>query len=57
VVFAVTEGGETSSVIGTIMHAANEYKEEDEDFEEARKRLYFVFNNTAEVIEPFDRSR
>ena len=37
----VTEGGETSSVIGTILAARELYFRE----EEAKKKLFFVFNN------------
>lgn len=53
--FAVTEGGETSSVIGTILTAHRQY-EEGQD-EESRKRLFFIFNNPMEVLEPFHRSK
>ncbi|MGQ9578495.1 MAG: hypothetical protein ACUVWQ_07725 [Candidatus Aminicenantales bacterium] len=104
VIFAVTEGGETSSVIGAILEAAemwsekrrekvtgikerkksgplNEFgtngeknwatiKSEDcrrgqeslpdipeEIKDEARRHLYFVFNNPEELLWPFERSR
>jgi N-acetylmuramic acid 6-phosphate (MurNAc-6-P) etherase len=60
VVFCVTEGGETSSVIGTILAALGQYGDGDLDDErcaEARRRLYFVYNNPDEVLRPFDRSR
>ncbi len=104
VVFAVTEGGETSSVIGAILEAAEMWlekpgkngigKKEEKpgghprengtgtdknsgsqrprgDFErqnsppeireelkdEARRHLYFVFNNPEELLFPFERSR
>lgn len=43
-VFAITEGGETSSVIGTILAAP-------------QGRLFFIYNNPDPVLLPFDRSR
>jgi phosphoheptose isomerase len=55
VVFAITEGGETSSVIGTILAARKQYHVDDAD--EASKNLYFIFNNPDEVLMPFERSR
>ncbi|MEW6455319.1 MAG: hypothetical protein AB1410_01215 [Acidobacteriota bacterium] len=58
VVFCVTEGGETSSVIGTILAALNQYgKLDKEKIEVARKNLYFIYNNPDEVLIPFERSR
>lgn len=57
VVFCVTEGGETSSVIGTILGALEQYGDLDDAVrEEARRRLYFVYNNPDEVLRPFHRS-
>jgi len=53
VVFAITEGGETSSVIGTILAARNMYH----DPKEAAKHLYFIYNNPDEVLLPLERSR
>lgn len=53
IVFAVTEGGETSSVIGTILAASEYYT----DPEEARAHLFFVYNNPDEVLMPLHRSR
>lgn len=53
VVICVTEGGETSSVIGTA-HAARALYD---DAEVARSRVFFVYNNPDEVLRPFDRSR
>lgn len=50
VVFAVTEGGETSAVIGTILAAAKFYNQPTEN-------LYFIYNNPDSVLLPFDRSR
>ena len=49
-VFAVTEGGETSAVIGTALAAA------DQAGADAR-RTWFVYNNPDEVLRPFERSR
>jgi len=51
-VMCITEGGETSSVIGTILAARQMY----EDAEEAAKRLFFVFNNPENVLRVLDRS-
>jgi N-acetylmuramic acid 6-phosphate (MurNAc-6-P) etherase len=57
VVICVTEGGETSSVIGTILAALAQYGELDpKAIETARKNLYFVYNNPDEVLRPFQRS-
>jgi N-acetylmuramic acid 6-phosphate etherase len=57
VVFCVTEGGETSSVIGTILGALGQYGILDEAKQaEARKRLYYVYNNPDQVLRPFTRS-
>ncbi len=50
VVFAVTEGGETSAVIGTALAAADQ-RGADTD------RVWFVYNNPDEVLRPFERSR
>ena len=49
----MTEGGETSSVIGTILEAYSFYDEGDQ----AADHLFFVYNNPDEVLLPFDRSR
>jgi N-acetylmuramic acid 6-phosphate (MurNAc-6-P) etherase len=58
VVICVTEGGETSSVIGTILAALDEWKgTESYDPQEAKKKLYFVYNNPDSKLLPFDRSR
>jgi len=58
VVICVTEGGETSSVIGTVLAALEESKgEPGYDPEESRERLYFVYNNPDDRLMPFDRSR
>ena len=58
VVICVTEGGETSSVIGTVLAALDQGKSEPGfDPEASRKRLYFVYNNPDDRLLPFDRSR
>ena len=58
VVIAVTEGGETSSVIGTVLAALDQWKT-GAGFDPAlsRKRLYFVYNNPDDRLRPFARSR
>ena len=58
VVFAITEGGETSSVIGAVLAAREQYGELSPDsLEDVRSRLYFMYNNPDEVLQAFDRSR
>jgi N-acetylmuramic acid 6-phosphate etherase len=58
VVICVTEGGETSSVIGTILAALDEWKEGGlYDPAETRKNLFFVYNNPDDRLLPFLRSR
>lgn len=58
VVICVTEGGETSSVIGTILAALNQWKEGNAfNSQQTKKKLYFVYNNPDERLIPFDRSR
>ena len=58
VVICVTEGGETSSVIGTILAALDQWKQDQNyDPENTRKKLYFVYNNPDEKLRPFHRSR
>lgn len=57
-VFCVTEGGETSSVIGTILAALKQYGSRSEkNDEEAVRNLYFAYNNPDEKLLPFDRSK
>ena len=46
-------GGETSSVIGTILSARKLYSDENE----ARKNLFFVFNNPQTDLLHLDRAR
>ncbi|MBK8975635.1 MAG: hypothetical protein IPM29_06890 [Planctomycetes bacterium] len=55
VVVCVTEGGETSSVIGTVLAARAQYGPGESDA--ARRRLFFVYNNPDDVLRPYDRSR
>lgn len=55
-VFCVTEGGETSSVIGTILYALSQYDEKEKG-EISRKNLYFVYNNPDNILVNFERSR
>jgi N-acetylmuramic acid 6-phosphate etherase len=58
VVICVTEGGETSSVIGTVLAALDDWKRGAEfDPAESRKHLYFIYNNPDDRLMPFDRSR
>ncbi|RPJ54666.1 MAG: hypothetical protein EHM24_31465, partial [Acidobacteria bacterium] len=58
VVICVTEGGETSSVIGTILGAHDAWKSESGTSPaESRKALYFVYNNPDDLLRPFLRSR
>jgi len=58
VVIAVTEGGETSSVIGAILAALEDWKENGVyDPAEARRRLFFIYNNPDECLLSFARSR
>jgi len=58
VVICVTEGGETSSVIGTILAAHAQWAAEPGyDPAASRKNLYFVYNNPDERLLPFERSR
>ena len=58
VVICVTEGGETSSVIGTVLGALDQWKAgPGYDPAESRKNLYFVYNNPDDKLLPFLRSR
>lgn len=58
VVICVTEGGETSSVIGTVLAALDQWKNADAyQPEKTKKYLYFICNNPEEILRPFDRSR
>lgn len=58
VVLCVTEGGETSSVIGTILFALEQWKNSpDYTPEKSSKKLFFIYNNPDENLMPFTRSR
>jgi N-acetylmuramic acid 6-phosphate (MurNAc-6-P) etherase len=58
VVICVTEGGETSSVIGTILAAHDEWRAAPGyDPEASRRSLYFVYNNPDDRLFPLERSR
>lgn len=58
VVICVTEGGETSSVIGTALAALDQWREAPGyDPEASRRRIYFVYNNPDDRLLPFERSR
>jgi len=58
VVFGITEGGETSSVIGAVRAALEQYGElTGEAITEARNQIYFLYNNPDDRLECFDRSR
>jgi N-acetylmuramic acid 6-phosphate (MurNAc-6-P) etherase len=58
VLFCITEGGETSSVIGAVLAALKQFGTLTEDaIAEARNHLYFMYNNPDDVIRPFERSR
>ena len=57
-VICVTEGGETSSVIGTILSALDQWKQSpDYRPEKSRNKLFFVYNNPDDRLMPFTRSR
>lgn len=58
VVICVTEGGETSSVIGTILAAHGQWTDgPGYDPAVSRNNLYFIYNNPDEKLFPFQRSR
>ncbi|MGD0781834.1 MAG: hypothetical protein ABSA30_03135, partial [Candidatus Aminicenantales bacterium] len=57
-VVCVTEGGETSSVIGTVLGALDQWKSGPTfDPGASRRRLYFLYNNPDDKLRPFERSR
>jgi N-acetylmuramic acid 6-phosphate (MurNAc-6-P) etherase len=56
VIFSITEGGETSSVIGTILAASNQI-DASMDISQQQKHLYFIYNNPNDVLVHFERSR
>ena len=55
VVFCITEGGETSSVIGTMLAARAQYA--DKDVHISKKNLFFIFNNPEHCLSHLERSR
>ncbi len=57
VVFCVTEGGETSSVIGAMLAAAEMWPRRKSSLAKAKKHLYFIYNNPDHVLLPLERSR
>jgi len=58
VIICVTEGGETSSVIGTILAALDQWRNgPGYDPAVSRRHLYFIYNNPDDRLMPFDRSR
>ena len=58
VVICVTEGGETSSVIGTILTALQQWKKDGIDRPtQTKENLFFVYNNPDKKLFPFIRSR
>lgn len=58
VVIEVTEGGETSAGIGTVLGALEQWKQDaGYDPAEAARHLFFVYNNPDAVLLPFERSR
>jgi N-acetylmuramic acid 6-phosphate (MurNAc-6-P) etherase len=57
-VIGITEGGETSSVLGALRAALDFYGGPTPDIAaETRRRLYLVYNNPDDVLRPFHRSR
>jgi N-acetylmuramic acid 6-phosphate etherase len=57
-VFCITEGGETSSVIGGVLAALDPYRNPGPPaMGEARKHLFFIYNNPDRLLLPFARSR
>jgi N-acetylmuramic acid 6-phosphate etherase len=57
-VVCITEGGETSSVIGAVLGAGEQYGQLTEaEIDEVKNHLYFIYNNPDDVLVPFDRSR
>ncbi len=59
VVICVTEGGETSSVIGTALGALDQWKAEPGGYDPgaSRRAIYFIYNNPDDRLMPFARSR
>lgn len=58
VVFAITEGGETPSVIGAMMAALEQYGDLTEATQiDSKKHLYFIYNNPDPLLLTFERSK
>jgi|Deesub1362B_J571_1020462.scaffolds.fasta_scaffold00002_58 N-acetylmuramic acid 6-phosphate (MurNAc-6-P) etherase len=61
VVICITEGGETSSVIGAMKEAWETWEKvslaAEKRVEQARRYLYFIYNNPDKVLLPLERSR
>jgi N-acetylmuramic acid 6-phosphate etherase len=57
-VICVTEGGETSSVIGTILAARDQWKESGDTYHQnSRRYLYFIYNNPDAELSSLARCR
>lgn len=57
-VFGITEGGETSSVIGAVKAAAGSYRSyKTFDVPSSAQYTFFIFNNPEALVRPFQRSR
>ena len=58
IVICVTEGGETSSVIGTVLAAREAWPAAGAvDAAESRFNLFFIYNNPDDKLMPLERSR
>jgi N-acetylmuramic acid 6-phosphate etherase len=56
-VFCITEGGETSSVIGAMQAACDQYgKLTKDNIADAKNHLYFLYNNPDDMLKPLGRS-
>jgi len=57
-IIAVTEGGETSSVIGTVRAGLQQWKEKYPQAgpDQTSQHLFFVYNNPSDLLQPFERS-
>jgi N-acetylmuramic acid 6-phosphate etherase len=58
VVLCITESGETRSITHTILSALDQWKDKNSyPVEQARKKLYFIYNNPDETLQNFEHSR
>jgi len=58
VVICITESGETSSVISTILAALDQWKQKNlYDSERTKKKLFFIYNNPDDALLLFERSQ